>query len=255
MTKQEYLQELNKAFGDFKFFEEDHHYEYKDQRIGVSVTRFIEQYANEFDADTIAQKVAIKEGKSVQEVLDEWQIKNEWACFKGSLSHQYVQEKFESDCNQMFYPDDEVKRDALNKIYHQADCFYEDYKDRLELLANEKIIGSEVYDIASAVDSLFINKLTGGLVLVDYKTNSNIHKNERYAKDMKAPLSHLKDTTLSHYFIQVSIYKYLIEKYTDLEVDEWFIVWFSENNEEYQVIDVPYLKEEVEKILEWRKWE
>jgi hypothetical protein len=47
----------------------------------------------------------------------------------------------------------------------------------------------------------------------------------------------------------------LIEKYTDLEVDEWFIVWFSENNEEYQVIDVPYLKEEVEKILEWRKWE
>ena len=88
MTKEEYLQELNKAFGDFKFYPDDHHYEYKGQRIGISVTRLIEEYTNEFDAEAIAEKVAIKENKSIQEVLDEWEYKNKFSCAKGSICHE-----------------------------------------------------------------------------------------------------------------------------------------------------------------------
>lgn len=120
--------------------------------------------------------------------------------------------------------------------------FYFDYKNRLKHLSDEFVIGSKEYSIASAVDHLFINKLTGGLVMVDYKANSYFYKNEKYAKNMKVPLSHLKDTTLNHYFIQLSIYQYLIEKYTDLKFDVWFIVLFSENKENYKIIEVPYLK-------------
>ena len=97
------------------------------------------------------------------------------------------------------------------------------------------------------------NKLTGGLVLVDYKTNSDIHKNEKYAKNMKVPLQHLKDFTLNHYYIQLSIYKYLVEKYTNLKIEEMFIVWFSENIDNYQIIEIPYLKNEVSKILRDRR--
>ena len=91
MTRQEYLNELNKAFGDFKFFSEDHHYEYKGKRVGISVTRFIEDYCNEFDADAIAERVATRDGKSIQEVLDEWEYKNKFACVKGSTCHEYAQ--------------------------------------------------------------------------------------------------------------------------------------------------------------------
>lgn len=258
MTKEEYLKELNKAFSDFKFFPEDHHYEYKGKRVGISVTRLIEDYTNEFDSQAVAERVALKENKSVQEVLDEWKQKNEWACEKGSLCHQYAQNLWH---NWLEEPDKEYKlktEEQFNifmKITNQAINFYKDYEERLEHLYDEYIIGSEEYDIASAIDHLFINKLTGGLVLVDYKTNSDIHKNERYAKNMKVPLSHLKDTTLNHYAIQLSIYKYIVEKYTDLKIDEFFIVWFSENNENYEIIEVPYLEKEVINILEWRKWE
>ena len=132
--------------------------------------------------------------------------------------------------------------------------FKMDYEDRLEHLADEFVVGSEEYDIASAIDHLFINKLTGGLVLVDYKTNTDIHKNEKYAKNMKVPLQHLKDSTINHYHVQLSIYKYLVEKYTGLKIEEMFIVWFSENNDNYEIIDVPYLKNEVQEILERREW-
>ena len=293
MTRDEYLKELNKAFGDFKFFEEDHHYEYKGQRVGMSVTRLIEDYTNEFDAQTIAEKVVEKNKKNyeyaknqlehyypntmesygelqqmlkqpltIQEVLDEWKQKNEYACLKGSLGHEFAQTLWKTDwhhdepflvnsfklANKGLTNDENIK-----KINFQALNFYQDYKDRLEHLADEYVIGSEEYNLASAIDHLFINKLTGGLVLVDYKTNSDIRKNEKYAKKMKVPLTHLKDTTLNHYAIQLSIYKYLVEKYTNLKIEDFFIVYMSENIENYEIIEVPYLKEEVIKILENRR--
>ena len=254
MTKEEYLKELNRAFGDFKFFEEDHHYEFKGERVGISVTRLIEDYTNEFDAEAVAEKVAIRDNKSVQEVLDEWKQKNKYACDKGHLGHLYAQSLWNGE-NVL----DEIEKftngleTPLDKILDQADSFYCDYKDRLEHLADEFVVGSDEYDIASAIDHLFINKLTGGLVLVDYKTNSDIHKTEKYAKNMKVPLSHLKDFTLNHYYIQLSIYKYLVEKYTNLKIEEMFIVWFSENIDNYEIIEIPYLKNEVEKILENRR--
>ena len=254
MTKKEYLDKLNKAFGDFKFFEQDHHYEYKDKRVGMSVTRLIEEYANKFDSQAVAERVAEKQGKSVQEVLDEWEYKNKFACEKGSTCHEYAQSLWSgNDFDRGDFDGSKEYLKAIDTIESQADRFYNDYQDRLEHLYDEYVIGSEEYDIASAIDHLFINKLTGGIVLVDYKTNSDIHKNEKYAKDMKVPLHHLKDFTLNHYYIQLSIYKYIVEKYTNLKIEEMFIVYFSENIENYEIIEIPYLKDEVKKILELRR--
>ena len=256
--KKEILNKLNNAFKDFSFYSSDHHYEYKGKRVGVSVTRLIEEYTQPFDAEAIAQRVANKSGKSVQEVLDEWQQKNELSCKKGSQCHEFVQSLWSGE-EYMWngYQNDLCSYDEFwnicDYIFEQAQQFHEDYKDKLEHLADEFVIGSEEYDIASAIDHLFVNKVTGGLVLVDYKTNSDIHKNEKYAGKMKAPLSCLKDTTLNHYYIQLSIYKYLVEKYAGVKVDEMFIVYMSENIENYEIIDIPYLKREVEKILENRR--
>jgi len=254
VNKKEYLKELNKVFGDFKFFEEDHHYEYKGRKVGTSVTSYYAQYENKFDAEAIAEKVAIKENRSIQDVLDEWKRKNEFACAKGSTCHEYVQSLWSGD-EWVFKEFDKSKNyeTAVDLIQNQANNFYDDYKDRLEHLADEYVIGSEEYDIASAIDHLFINKLTGGLVLADYKTNSDLYKNDKYAKQMKVPLTHLKDNTLTHYYLQLSIYKYIVEKYTNLKIEEMFIVYMSENIENYEIIETPYLKEEVELILENRR--
>lgn len=281
MTRKEYLDKL-KVFQDFKFFEEDHHYEYKGKRVGISVTRFIEEYCNEFNAEEVAERVAIKNQQIVDRIskdrwateedtelklkilsdktntiqgnLDLWKYKNKFACEKGSTCHEYAQSLWsENDYEMLKFDESKEYYEAVSKIQLQAIHFYEDYKDRLEHLADEFVVGSEEYNIASAIDHLFINKLTGGLVLVDYKTNSDIHKSEKYAKNMKVPLQHMKDFTLNHYYIQLSIYRYLLEKYADLEVSEMFIVYFSENIKNYEIIEIPYLKEEVMKILENRR--
>lgn len=254
MNKDEIRKIVSDTFKDFKFFEEDHHYEYKGKRVGISVTRFIEQYSQEFDMQGVAEKVAIKENKEVYEILNEWEYKNKCACEKGHFGHEFAQSLWSGAIYQENIKSSlEAIKTPLNKVKQQALNFYNDYKDKLEHLFDECVVGSSEYDIASAIDHLFINKLTGEIVLVDYKTNSDIHKTERYAKNMKVPLNHLKDFTLNHYYIQLSIYKYLFEKYTGLKVDEMFIVYMSENIENYEIIDVPYLEREVKKILELRK--
>ena len=256
MTKEEYLKELNKAFGDFKFFEEDHHYEYKGQRVGISVTTFYPQYENEFDSQAVAEKVAIRDNKPVQEVLDEWEYKKNFACEKGTTTHEYIQSLFSgNEYKKLTFDYSKEYLDAVDKCQRQADNFYKEYKDRLEHIADEYTIGSEEYDIASNIDHLFCNKLTGGLILVDYKTNKELtgYNKQAYKKPMKIPLQNINDDKIHHYYIQLSIYKYLVEKYTNLKIEEMFIVWFSENIENYEIIPVQYLEKEVKNILELRR--
>lgn len=259
MTKNEILKELNRAFQDFKFYENGHYYEYKGKRVGISATRLIEEYANEFNQEEVAEKVALKENKTIQQVLDEWEYKNKFACEKGSKIHDYTQALWKMGYEfpiSVEYASEDLKN-ILNVVSVQSVNFYKDYKNILEHVADEFVIGSSEYDIASAVDHLFINKLTGGLVLVDYKTNSYLtgHNKKAYSKPMKIPLQELNDDSLHHYYIQLSMYKFIIEKYTNLKVDEMFIVYMSENIDNYEIIDIPYLKKEVEEILENRRKE
>lgn len=260
MTKDEMLKVLKDSFKDFKFYEDGHYYTYKDKPVGISVTRFIAEYENEFNQQEVAERVALKENRPVEEILSEWKYKADFACSKGTTCHEYAQSLWSGE-NWIFKEFDGTMNysDAVYSITLQAQQFKNDYKDRLEHLQDELVVGSEEYDIASAIDHLFYNKLTGGLVLVDYKTNSTLKgynddiKNRKYTKKMKVPLHNIDDDSLHHYYIQLSIYKFLIEKYTGLKVDEMFIVYMSENIENYEIIEIPYLKEEVEKILENRR--
>lgn len=256
MNKEELLKQLNNTFKDFKFFESDHHYEYKGNKVGISVTKFIGEFTNEFDKEGVASRVAFSQNKKIKDVLEEWETKNRLACEKGSLGHLYAQNKWQGIITLGELKSvSEALKEPLETILKQADNFYEDYKEKFEHLADEFVIGSAKYDIASAIDHLFINKKTGGVILVDYKTNSNIRKNEKYAKMMKPPLTHLKDTTLNHYYIQLSIYRYFIEEIAKIKIEDMFIVYMSENIDGYEIIKVPYLKKEVIDILEWRYWE
>ena len=260
MTKDEMLRVLKDSFKDFVFFEDEHYYECKGKRVGISVTKFISQYENEFQQQEIAEKCAIKENRPVTEILAEWKYKADFACTKGTTCHEYAQHLWSG--NEWQFKNFDGSRNyeiAVDLIQNQANNFKDDYEERLEHLIDELPIGSEEYDIASCVDHLFYNKLTGGLVLVDYKTNSilkgynDVVSNRKYTKKMKLPLNKIEDDALHHYYLQLSIYKFLIEKYTGLKVDEMFIVYMSENIENYEIIEIPYLKEEVIKILENRR--
>ena len=258
MTLTEAKKEL-KVFDKFKFFEEDHHYECNGKRVGISVTRLIEEYSNPFDQQAIAEKVALRDNKSISKVLEEWEYKNKFACAKGSYCHNFAQGIWSGEeYNELLFDGSIEYLTAVNKIQAQAMNFWKDFKDKFTHIQDEQLVGSEEYDICSAVDHLFLDK-DGNVWLIDYKTNSILkgynddEKNRRYTKKMLIPLQNIKDDSLNHYYLQLSIYKYLIEKYTNIKIYKTMIVYMSENIEKYELIETPYLMKEVKKILELRR--
>ena len=258
MTKNEIIKELQ-FFKGIDFHEEEHFYTINDYRFGISATSLIETYAQEFDSDGISQMVANKRGISQKEVLDEWKKENEFSCIKGSCIHLKAQSlwmgtDYEIDYNTI---DDTIDKDRLKKEYDimskQATEFYNDYKDMYDMIQDEFIVWSKEFDIAGSIDGIMYNKNTQQCCILDFKSNKDLQFKSKKKKKMKVPLHELDDVNGQHYYIQLSIYKYLIEKYTNIKVDELFIVYFNINADSYEIIEIPYLKKEVEEILENRR--
>ena len=256
--KNKIIEELQ-FFKGIDFHEEEHFYTLNDYRFGISATSLIETYAQEFDSDGISQMVANKRGISQKEVLDEWKKENEFSCIKGSCIHLKAQSlwmgtDYEIDYNTI---DDTIDKDRLKKEYDimskQATDFYNDYKDMYDMIQDEFIVWSKEFDIAGSIDGIMYNKNTQQCCILDFKSNKDLQFKSKYRKKMKVPLHELDDVNGQHYYVQLSIYKYLIEKYTNIKVDELFIVYFNINADSYEIIEIPYLKKEVEEILENRR--
>lgn len=255
--KNKIIEEL-KCFKDIQFHEEEHFYTLKDYRFGISTTSLIEQYGQEFDSNKISQMVANKRGISQQEVLSEWKKENEFSCIKGSLIHCFAQglwmnSPYKIDYSKMKNIDIDRLKKEMSIMQKQAINFYEDYKDVYDMLQDEFIVWSKEYDIAGSIDGLMYNKLTQQACILDFKSNKKLEFVSQYKKKMKIPLQKMDDVNGQHYYLQLSIYRYLIEKYTNIKIDELFIVYFNVNADNYEIIEIPYLKKGVEKILENRR--
>ena len=261
MTLEEVKQRL-KVFDKYKFFENGHYYTYKDKQVGISVTKYISQFENEFDSDTLSQKVADKNGISQFEVLNEWKRKGEYSCLKGTAIHEWLQDNYANreykfDLSQLEEYPEYYKIEDIEHLKQMAIDFINDYKNRYILIGDEILCGIPDFDIASAIDLLFYDTIKNEVVLADIKTNTDLKgwKNTpSYVKKMLQPLEDIKDITFEHYKIQLSIYRYFLEEYAHIPIsDNMFIVYLSEKEKSYNIIQIPYLKNEVEKILKLRR--
>ena len=256
--KNEIIKELQ-YFKGVEFHEKQHFYTLNNYKFGISATSLIETYGQEFDSDSVSQMVANKRGISQQEVLNEWKKENEFSCIKGSCIHLKAQSlwmgtNYEIDYNTI---DDTIDKSRLKKEYDimskQAINFYNDYKDMYDMIQDEFIVWSKEFDIAGSIDGIMYNKYTQQCCILDFKSNKDLQFESKYHKKMKVPLHKLDDVNGQHYYIQLSIYKYLIEKYTNIKVDETFIVYFNINADNYELIETPYLIKEVELMLDMRR--
>lgn len=259
MTKDEILKRIQQAFGKYTFIENGHYYLCNGKRVGISTTGLIGQYENHFDSETISQQVADKRGISQQEVLEEWRIENLHSTIKGSFIHEFAQSLWEGKEYVFDYSKvpkeidiDRLKSD-INKLIPQAINFYNDYKDMYELIGCEIYLGDEDFDECGATDQILYNKYTGGIAIIDYKTNKEIKRESYKHKKMLIPLHKFDDCNYVHYSIQLSGYKFKFEKNTKLKVDETFIVYFNINADNYEIIEPLNMQKEVEEILENRR--
>ena len=250
---------IKEVFGKYTFIEDGHYYLCNGKKVGISTTGLIGQYEQKFDSDTISQQVASKRGISQQEVLKEWRIENLHSTIKGSLIHEFAQSLWEEKEYKFDYSNipkeidlDRLKSD-IEKLVPQAINFYNDYKDTYELIGCEIYLGDEDFDECGATDQIMLNKYTGDIAIIDYKTNKEIKYESYRHKKMLVPLHKFDDCNYIHYSIQLSDYKFKFEKNTKMSVKETFIVYFNVNADNYEIIEPLNMENEVIKILESRR--
>ncbi len=242
------------VFNNIKYYDEPHKY-FIDGNPQTSATQFIGKFKPSFDSEYWAKKKADERGIEKEEILKEWKYKSDFACEKGTLFHEYAENYLN---NKVFpYPLEKVMKvlgnndvqEPFHKLVKQFKNFYEDSFDKLVPIKSEIIVGDLDLGICGMVDQLFWNKKSNELQIWDWKTNKEIKRNNRWQK-FKAPISHLDVCEINTYSLQLSLYRYIIEKKTKLKLGDSYIVWFNENNTKYEPIKCYDFRKEIVNMLE-----
>lgn len=249
------------VFKKFHFEEEPHIYWWIDKngqrkQAITSMTALIHSYSQPFDAEKQAPFTARKLRIPVEDVLANWKNTNEFSKVKGTHIHAFNEYIWQG--KKYTYPKDDVIAklgyDALEPVWARltsiATQFYNKYKDRLIPIGIELTVGDEELEICGSIDFLCYSKKLKSLIIIDYKSNKEIKFKPYNHQKMLGCLSHLDDCNYIHYSLQLNGYQYILERNTNLKLNnEHFIVWMNENNSTYEIYKTKDLYKEAKEML------
>jgi ATP-dependent exoDNAse (exonuclease V) beta subunit len=237
----EIITELNK-FNNVVFNEEDHSY-YLNFKRCISTTELIGRFKKKFETELMSSLVAKRDGRTKDDVIAEWDEKRITSQIRGTELHKCAELMFQS---KGYKPDPIV----TNKLYKMLQDFHKDYKNILALVRAELVVGDDTWGVCGMIDKLFYNTLENELQIWDYKTNKEIKTTNKYK--MINGLNHLEECEFNTYSLQLSIYKKIIEKNTNLKIGKSYLCWINEENDSYEIIETKYFDAESTLMLNSR---
>ena len=254
----EIFEELNK-FSNVIFHEQGHVY-YIDGKEAISSTTLIGKYEKPFDSVYWSEVKAPELGMSPEEVRDMWELGGKVAGLKGTKVHSYVENLIANKVLPYFdqagrglggVPEEADVEIAYDKIVPMVNKFIDDIRGKLIHIRSEIVIGDSELLIAGMIDQLFYNVKSGKLELWDWKTNKKINTSSNYK--LLKPLTKLSNAKLDLYSLQLSLYKYIIHKNTNLELGDSYLCWFNEKNSKYKVFKCHDYTKEVKTMIKHYK--
>jgi hypothetical protein len=120
-----------------------------------------------------------------------------------------------------------------------------------------------IYDlelrIVGAIDLLYIsvNPSKDGKIhlrMVDYKRARNVSECNWYGKTgIAPPTEHMHDTNVSHYLVQLCIYKMILEKYYNVIIDDMFLLFLHPTQSSYISYPVLWHQPFMDSLIQFRK--
>ena len=123
-----------------------------------------------------------------------------------------------------------MKQQALN--------FYKTAVESGKLIPvrSELVVGDAELNLTGMIDQLFWNVKEQCLQIWDWKTNTKLNMISKFGNKMVGILYYLDDCEFTTYSIQLNVYKKIIERNTNLRLGDSYLVWFNEENPDYQII-------------------
>lgn len=244
-------------FKGIKYYDEPHVYIIDGQQL-TSGTAFVGEFKEKFDSQGLSVKSAKKKGVSVEEILADWEFKGDFSRTKGTLLHNYAENHWQNKIFPIDYAIYDEKfgeglmKERLEECIRMFHDFYNESNSALIPIAMELVIGDAELGIGGMVDCLFWNQKHGELQIWDYKTNKEIAEHSKYRKRMLAPVNFLHDCELEGYSIQLNLYKYIIEKNTNLKIGKCYLVHIHEEQEKYNVIECKKYQDIIQLLVDYK---
>jgi hypothetical protein len=216
----------------------------------VSVTRLLHMYEQPFDADYHSKRIALRDGRTQQEVLDEWKEINRIAIEYGKKVHT-IMERYLLSKSKFYIPRDDFERTVLLEF------------DKIFLLNDHRILKPEYVlthplkeafgiagcaDVIEDVDERKFN-------VWDFKTNRELTFDTIYNEWMKFPLAHLSQTKYNVDCLQISIYAYFYELESGKKVNKLGVIYWDRGEDitsetgVWKVLYLPYMRSDVKNII------
>jgi hypothetical protein len=265
---------------ELKFTAESHKYETVNDptKKWISATGILKAFTEPFDTDVIAERCSKKKngkwfGLTPEEIKTMWNKESKRATDLGSWYHNQ-REKDLLAC-------DTLQRNGMDlPIIHPI------MDGEIKFSPDQKLVSGIYPEHFVYLKSILICgqadriEVVGDTVNVyDYKTNKKMREAytdwEGVSKKMLGPLSHIEDSDLMHYALQLSIYMYIILKHNHnlkpgkLQIQH--IVFEVESEDKYgfpttavdaagdpiikEIVpyELPYLKDEVNAMIRYMK--
>ena len=233
---------MNTLFKNDISLDRDNHIYRLDQNPQIdftSVTTFIGEFFDEFDAKKVATSLVNNNMKymhlTVDELLAEWKKSADY----GTIVHEEI-ENFILNGTQVVEPKS-----------HQGIEWLKKYKIKSNFdIYTEVVVYSKELQIAGTIDLLLFDKKTGMYNLMDWKTSKRIDSKAYRNKKGNHPVtSNLDDCNFNHYALQLSLYRYILETYYHLKISEHIIVHLLDND--CVGYHTPYMKNYVLSMLKY----
>ena len=190
-----------------------------------------------------------------QEILNEWEIKRETSCIRGSGIHR------DRELEHLSGMTPEIQNLGLGGKFN--------LNVTNSLTLGEQGVYPEVllsyisddleFRLAGQADLVIVDGHS--IYVIDYKTNKEIKmksyydRNTKSSQMMKYPLNNLEDTNFWHYSLQLSTYAWMIEKnYPGVVINKLVIIHYDHEGN-CTPYECEYLKNEVERMLDFYKRE
>ena len=231
---------MNKLFeNDISLDQENHRYiltENPDFEF-ESVTQFIHHFFEKFDQENVARKLINTHpkyaGKTVEQVIKKWN--------KGAIKGTIVHNELEAFIKEGIFPEHQMSIVGANWLNEKK-------KNKSNKFFSEVIVYSKQLGIAGTIDLLVYNEEQNMYHLVDWKTNKKIEKSSfNDKKGILQSSNHIDDCNFMHYSLQLSFYRYILERFYGLEVGSQTLIHLKDDS--FDIHSIDYLNQDLINML------
>lgn len=219
-------------FNCYNFVESTHSYYYNGKRVRYSVTQYIDRFFEPFDSQGISARYAKKHHVKQEGVLADWERKGKISSIAGTIIHSYMEnakrgKTFDIDYSAAINEGvhEEVK-ERVEKLLPQAKAFHADTLNKLYPVHLEYTVGIKDI-IAGNIDMLCWNSYAQEFQIWDYKNLKEFSTSNYFGKWAKESFSHLQDCSMTHYSIQLNMYKAIIQRELGISIGNCYLVHFD----------------------------